>query len=139
MFEYNDEDQHQLQSQRFRNLQQSLKVHYWNKLHSWCVEQDDKLKQELDNFLRRNRKAGVNVGRTVLFCVHRKKRFFWFWQQGKFLKSFSALGEIFIFTADSAPLHWSNIICANVWSKFVEFCVAKFYIFIKRINYGIIN
>ncbi len=28
MFEYNEQDQHQLQSQRFRNLQQSLKVHY---------------------------------------------------------------------------------------------------------------
>ncbi len=28
MFEYIEQDQHQLQSQRFRNLQQSLKVHY---------------------------------------------------------------------------------------------------------------
>jgi hypothetical protein len=28
MFEYIEKDQHQLQSQRFRNLQQSLKVHY---------------------------------------------------------------------------------------------------------------
>jgi hypothetical protein len=44
MFEYNEQDQHQLQSQRFRNLQQSLKVHYSNKLHISCVEQDDKLK-----------------------------------------------------------------------------------------------
>jgi hypothetical protein len=26
-------------------------------------------------FLRRNRKAGVNVGRAVLFCVYRKKDF----------------------------------------------------------------
>jgi len=76
MFEYNEQDQHQLQSQRFRNLQKSLKVHYSNKLHIWCVEQDDKLKQELDNFLTRNRKAGVNVGRAVLFYVYRKRGFF---------------------------------------------------------------
>jgi hypothetical protein len=44
MFEYNEQDQHQLQSQRFRNLQQSSKVHCSNKLHISCVEQDDKLK-----------------------------------------------------------------------------------------------
>ncbi len=35
-----------------------------------CVAQDDKIKQELDNFLRRNRKAGVNVGRAELFCIY---------------------------------------------------------------------
>ncbi len=40
MFEYKEQDQHQ----RFRNLQQSLKVHYSNKLHISRVEQDDKLK-----------------------------------------------------------------------------------------------
>ncbi len=105
MFEYIEQDQHQLRSQRFRNLQQSLKVHYSNKLHIWCVEQDDKLKQELDNFLRRNRKAVANVARAVLF---------WFWQQRKFLKSFSALGEIFIFTADSAPLLMADIQCITI-------------------------
>ncbi len=38
MFEYIEQDQHQLQSQRFRNLKQSLKVHYSNKLRIWCVE-----------------------------------------------------------------------------------------------------
>jgi hypothetical protein len=38
MFEYKEQDQHQLQAQRFRNLQHSLTVHYWKKLHIWCVE-----------------------------------------------------------------------------------------------------
>ncbi len=42
MFEYIEQDQ--LQSERFRNLQKSLKVHYSNKLHIWCIEQDDKSK-----------------------------------------------------------------------------------------------
>jgi hypothetical protein len=81
MFEYNEQDQYQ----RFRNLQQSLKEHYWNKLHIWCVEQDGKLKQEPDNFLRRNRNAGAYVGRAVLFCVHRKEDFFGFDRRGNFL------------------------------------------------------
>ena len=40
MFEYIEQDIHQLQSQRFRNLKQSLKVHYANKLYIWCVEKD---------------------------------------------------------------------------------------------------
>jgi hypothetical protein len=53
-------------------------------LHIWCVEQDDKLKQELDNFLTRNRKAGVNVGGAVLFCVHQKKDLFGFDSRGNF-------------------------------------------------------
>ncbi len=53
MFEYIEQDQHQLQSQRFRSLKQSLKVHYRNKLHIGCVEQDDKLKQEFDNFFKK--------------------------------------------------------------------------------------
>jgi hypothetical protein len=69
IFEYIEQDVHQLQSQRFRNLKQSLKVHYSNKLHIWCVEKDNQMKQEFEDFLRKNRKAGLNVGRTALFCI----------------------------------------------------------------------
>jgi hypothetical protein len=69
MFEYFEQDAHQLQSQRFRNLKQSLKVHYANKLHNWCVEKDDQMKQECEDFLRKNRKAGLNVGKAALFCI----------------------------------------------------------------------
>ena len=57
MFEYIEQDAHQNQSQRFRNLKQSLKVHYSNKLHIWCVEKDEHIKQECQDFLRRNKKS----------------------------------------------------------------------------------
>jgi hypothetical protein len=69
MFEYVEQDAQQIQSRKFRNLKLSLKAHYSNKLHIWCVEQDDKLKQELEDFLRKNKKAGLNVARAALFCI----------------------------------------------------------------------
>ena len=41
MFECVEQDSGQSQSQWFRTLKQCLKSHYSNKLHIWCVEQDD--------------------------------------------------------------------------------------------------
>ncbi|CAF4054019.1 unnamed protein product, partial [Rotaria sordida] len=38
-------------------------------LHIWCVEEDEKVKQELHDFIRKNKKAGFNIGRAALFCI----------------------------------------------------------------------
>ncbi|CAF3745708.1 unnamed protein product [Rotaria sp. Silwood1] len=35
----------------------------------WCVEEDEKVKQELHDFIRKNKKAGFNIGRAALFCI----------------------------------------------------------------------
>ena len=35
----------------------------------WCVEEDEKVKQELYDFIRKNKKAGFNIGRATLFCI----------------------------------------------------------------------
>jgi hypothetical protein len=91
MFEYIDQDQHQLQWQRFR------KAYYWNKLRIGCVEQDHKLKQELDDFLRKSRKARANVGRAELFCVYWKKGFFLTLTVERIFEEFFCVGEIFLF------------------------------------------
>ncbi|CAF1319093.1 unnamed protein product [Rotaria sordida] len=69
VFEYFKQDLHQIQSQRFRSLKRNLKLHYENKLHMWCVEEDEKVKQEVHDFIRKNKKAGFNIGRAVLLCI----------------------------------------------------------------------
>ncbi len=69
IFEYVEQDPHQIQSQRFRSLKRNLKLHYENRLHMWCVEEDEKVKQELHDFIRKNKKAGFNIGRAALFCI----------------------------------------------------------------------
>ena len=69
MFKYVEQESGQNQSQRFRTLKQSLKLHYSNKLNIWCVEQDDKMKQEFEDFLRENRRVGLNVGRATSLCI----------------------------------------------------------------------
>jgi hypothetical protein len=68
-FEYVEQDATRVQSERFRNLKKALRHHYLNKLHIWCVEEDEKRKQLFDDFLRKNEKAGWNVGRAALFCI----------------------------------------------------------------------
>ena len=35
----------------------------------WCVEEDEKVKQEFHDFIRKNKKSGFNIGRTTLFCI----------------------------------------------------------------------
>jgi hypothetical protein len=69
LFEYIEQDASQVQSRRFRNLKTNLKQHHLNKLHIWCVEEDEKQKQLFNDFLRKNEKAGLNVGRAALFCI----------------------------------------------------------------------
>ncbi|CAF1328431.1 unnamed protein product [Rotaria sordida] len=69
VFEYVEQDSHQIQSQRFRSLKRNLKLHYENKLHMWRVEEDEKVKQEVHDFIRKNKKADFNIDRAALFCI----------------------------------------------------------------------
>ena len=69
IFEYVEQDPHQIQSQRFTSLKRNLKLNYENRLHMWCVEEDGKVKQELHDFIRKTKKAEFNIGRATLFCI----------------------------------------------------------------------
>ncbi len=35
----------------------------------WCVQEQEERKQAFEDFLRKNEKAGLNVGRAALFCI----------------------------------------------------------------------
>ena len=56
-------------SQRFRSLKSNLKLHFSNKLHIWCVREQEERQQAFEDFLKKNEKAGLNVGRAALFCI----------------------------------------------------------------------
>jgi hypothetical protein len=56
-------------SQRFRSLKTNLKSHFLNKLHIWCVQKQEERKQALEDFVKKNEKAGMNVGRAALFSI----------------------------------------------------------------------
>jgi hypothetical protein len=56
-------------SQRFRSLKKSLKSHFLNKLHIWCVREQEERKQAFEDFVKKNEKAGMNVGRAALFSI----------------------------------------------------------------------
>ena len=57
------------QTESFRNLKKNLKAHLSNNLHAWCKEEEKKTKEEAESFLRKNEKAGYNIGRIALFCI----------------------------------------------------------------------
>ena len=56
-------------SQRFRSLKSNLKLHFSNKLHIWCVREQEERQQTFEDFLKKNEKAGLYVGRAALFCI----------------------------------------------------------------------
>jgi hypothetical protein len=55
--------------QRFRSLKTNLKSHFSNKLHIWCVQEEEERRKAFENFLRKNEEAGLNVGRAALFAI----------------------------------------------------------------------
>ncbi|CAF1498228.1 unnamed protein product, partial [Didymodactylos carnosus] len=56
-------------SREFRNFKSHLKTHLESKLHIWCSEEQLNRKQYFEDFLKKNRIAGMNVGRCALFCI----------------------------------------------------------------------
>ncbi|CAF1120121.1 unnamed protein product [Didymodactylos carnosus] len=57
------------QTEGFRNLKKNVRTHLSNNLHLWCKEEEQKKKEEADDFIRKNTKAGYNIGRIALFCI----------------------------------------------------------------------
>ncbi|CAF3275904.1 unnamed protein product [Rotaria sp. Silwood2] len=58
IFEYVEQDPHQIQSQGLKSLTRNLKLHYENRLHMWCVKEDEPVKQELHDFIKKIEKLG---------------------------------------------------------------------------------
>jgi hypothetical protein len=69
IFQYTEQRADEPQSRRFRNLKTHLKLHFSNKLHMWCVREQEERKQAFEDFLKKNEKAGMNVGRAALFSI----------------------------------------------------------------------
>jgi hypothetical protein len=57
------------QTQKFRDLKKSIRSHLSNSLHVWCTQEEQKKREEADDFMRKNEKAGYNIGRIALFCI----------------------------------------------------------------------
>ncbi|CAF4582724.1 unnamed protein product [Rotaria sp. Silwood2] len=69
IFEYVEQDPHQIQSQGLKSLTRNLKLHYENRLHMWCVKEDEPVKQELHDFIKKIEKLGsilLRVYETIL-------------------------------------------------------------------------
>jgi ferritin len=69
MFQYVEQKVDEPLSERFRNLKKHLKVHFLNKLHIWCVQEQEEKRRTFEDFVKRNEKAGLNVGRAALFSI----------------------------------------------------------------------
>ena len=69
VFQYVAQNMNDPLSQRFRSLKTNLKSHFSNKLHIWCIHEEEERRQAFDDFLRKNEKAGLNVGRAALFAI----------------------------------------------------------------------
>lgn len=69
VFQYVAQKMNDPLSQRFRSLKTNLKSHFSNKLHIWCVHEEEERRQALEDFLRKNERAGLNVGRAALFAI----------------------------------------------------------------------
>jgi hypothetical protein len=57
------------QTQKFRDLKKSIRSHLSNILHMWCMKEEQKERDEADDLLIKNVKAGFNIGRIALFSV----------------------------------------------------------------------
>jgi len=69
IFQYIEQKVDEPLAQRFRNLKIHLKSHFSNKLHTWCMREQEERKQAFEDFLKKNETAGLNVGRAALFCI----------------------------------------------------------------------
>ncbi|CAF3865241.1 unnamed protein product, partial [Adineta steineri] len=69
VFKFIEQDGGYNQTQKFRDLKKSIRVHLTINLHIWCTKEEQKEKEEADDFMRKNEKAGYNIGRIALFCI----------------------------------------------------------------------
>ncbi|CAF1394728.1 unnamed protein product [Adineta ricciae] len=69
VFRFIEQDGGYNQTQKFRDLKKSIRFHLSNSLHIWCARKEQKEKEEADDVMRKNEKAGYNIGRIALFCI----------------------------------------------------------------------
>ncbi|CAF1473248.1 unnamed protein product [Adineta ricciae] len=69
VFKFIEQDAGYNQTQKFRDLKKSIRFHLSNNLHIWCAREEQKEKEEADDLMRKNEKAGYNIGRIALFCI----------------------------------------------------------------------
>jgi hypothetical protein len=69
IFKFFEQDAGYSQTQKFRDLKKSIRSHLSNNLHVWCTKEEQRKNEEADEFMRKNEKAGYNIGRIALFCI----------------------------------------------------------------------
>lgn len=69
VFKFIEQDEGYNQTQRFRDLKKNIRSHLSNSLHIWCTREEQKEKEKADDLMRKNEKAGYNIGRIALFCI----------------------------------------------------------------------
>ncbi|MDQ2753803.1 MAG: hypothetical protein M3R72_12340 [Bacteroidota bacterium] len=69
VFKFIEQDASYNQTQKFRDLKKHIRSHLSNNLHAWCMKEEQKEKEEADALMKKNEKAGYNIGRIALFCI----------------------------------------------------------------------
>jgi hypothetical protein len=69
VFNFIEQDADYGQTQKFRDLKKSIRYHLSNNLHVWCSKEEQKKKEKAYDLMRKNEKAGYNIGRIALFCI----------------------------------------------------------------------
>lgn len=69
VFKFIEQDAGSNQTQKFRDLKKSIRAHLSLNLHVWCTKEEQKEKEEADVLMKKNEKAGYNIGRIALFCI----------------------------------------------------------------------
>ena len=69
VFKFIEQDRGYNQTQRFRDLKKNVRSHLSSNLHIWCTKEEQKEKEQADDLMRKNEKAGYNIGRIALFCI----------------------------------------------------------------------